>query len=54
MQLGWLPTSGDHVSMIVTAFAFAFPPQLLVCVFGFIGRNIVVGTAMGILGARDC
>ncbi|MDT0301424.1 acetate uptake transporter family protein [Streptomonospora wellingtoniae] len=49
LQLGWLPASErDHVSLVL--IAFAFPLQLLGCVFGFLGRDIVVGTGMGILG----
>ncbi|GAA4899552.1 GPR1/FUN34/YaaH family transporter [Streptomonospora salina] len=49
LQLGWLPASErDHVSLVL--IAFAFPLQLLGCIFGFLDRDIVVGTAMGILG----
>ncbi|WP_169775345.1 GPR1/FUN34/YaaH family transporter [Streptomonospora alba] len=49
LQLGWLPDSErDHVSMVL--ITFAFPLQMLGCIFGFLGRDVVVGTAMGILG----
>ncbi|QBI55538.1 GPR1/FUN34/YaaH family transporter [Streptomonospora litoralis] len=49
LQLGWLPVSErDHVCMVL--IAFAFPLQLLGSILGFLGRDIGVGTGMGMLG----
>jgi uncharacterized protein len=48
LQLGWLqPTEGSDVALIL--IAFVFPLQLLVAVFGYLGRDVVAGTGMGIL-----
>jgi succinate-acetate transporter protein len=48
LQLGWLPpTQGRDVALIV--LAFAFPLQLVSSVFGYLGRDVVVGTGMGLL-----
>jgi uncharacterized protein len=47
-QLGWLkPALGQDVAMIL--IGFVFPLQLLAAVFGFLGRDVVAGTGMGIL-----
>jgi succinate-acetate transporter protein len=49
LQLEWLePTDGAQVGMIL--IAFVFPLQIVVSVFGFLARNVVAGTGMGILG----
>jgi succinate-acetate transporter protein len=48
LQLEWLePTDGLQVGMILVAFVF--PLQLVVSVLGFLARDVVAGTAMGIL-----
>jgi succinate-acetate transporter protein len=48
LQLEWLePTDGAQVGMILVAFVF--PLQLVVSVFGFLARDVVAGTGMGIL-----
>ncbi|MFD0773220.1 hypothetical protein ACFQZ2_04685 [Streptomonospora algeriensis] len=48
LQLGWLAYGeSSHVSMAL--ITFAFPLQLLGCLFGFLARDTVVGTGMGIL-----
>ena len=48
LQLGWLDTSeGQNVALIL--IAFVFPLQLTASVFGFLARDTVAGTAMGIL-----
>ena len=48
LQLGWLaPTQGDDVGLIL--LAFVFPLQLVACVFGYLGRDVVAGTGMGLL-----
>jgi uncharacterized protein len=49
LQLEWLePTDGAQVGLIL--IAFVFPLQLVVSVFGFLARDVVAGTGMGILG----
>jgi uncharacterized protein len=48
LQLEWLqPTDGADVALIL--IAFVFPLQLVVSVFGFLARDVVAGTGMGIL-----
>jgi uncharacterized protein len=48
LQLGWLrPTDGRDVALVL--IAFVFPLQLLASVFGYLARDVVAGTGMGIL-----
>jgi uncharacterized protein len=48
LQLGWLaPAEGQSVGLIL--LGFVFPLQLLSSVFGFLGRDVVAGTGMGVL-----
>ena len=48
LQLQWLaPTDGKDVAYCL--IGFVFPTQLLSSIFGFLGRDIVGGTSMGIL-----
>ena len=48
LQLQWLPTSEAHqVGMVL--LVFAVPLQLLASVFGFLARDSVGGTGMGVL-----
>jgi uncharacterized protein len=48
LQLGWLQaTDGAAVALIL--LAFVFPLQLLASIFGFLGRDLVAGTGMGVL-----
>jgi len=48
LQLEWLqPTDGSQVALIIVAFVF--PLQLLACVFGYLARDVVAGTGMGLL-----
>ena len=49
LQLKWLgPESAHDVGIIV--LVFAAPLQLLASVFGYLARDVVAGTAMGLLG----
>jgi uncharacterized protein len=49
LQLEWLqPTDGAQVALIL--IAFVFPLQLVASVLGFLARDVVAGTGMGILG----
>ena len=48
LQLGWLaPDQGQDVALILVAFVF--PLQLVASVFGYLARDVVAGTAMGLL-----
>jgi succinate-acetate transporter protein len=48
LQLGWYePQEGHNVAFVL--IAFVFPVQLLAAVFGYLGRDSVAGTSMGIL-----
>jgi uncharacterized protein len=48
LQLGWLqPEDGRQVGYIL--LAFVAPLQLVASVFGFLGRDVVAGTGMGVL-----
>src|SRR4051794_9356966 len=43
LQLGWLHASqGNDVALIL--LAFVFPLQLITSIFGYLGRDVVVGT----------
>ena len=48
LQIGWLPTIDSHQVALVL-LAFVAPLQLLSAVFGFLARDSVGGTGMGIL-----
>lgn len=48
LQLGWLEEAdGQQVALIL--LAFVFPLQLVASIFGFLARDVVAGTGMGIL-----
>jgi uncharacterized protein len=48
LQLGWIGVGqGKNVALIL--IAFVFPLQLIAAVFGFLGRDVVAGTGMGVL-----
>jgi len=48
LQLDWLkPADGKDVAVIL--IAFVFPLQLLASVFGYLARDVVAGTGMGLL-----
>lgn len=48
LQLGWLQSAeGRQVALIL--MAFVFPLQLLTTVLGYLARDVVAGTAMGVL-----
>ncbi len=48
LQLGWLQQEeGQQVALIL--LAFVFPLQLLSSIFGFLARDVVAGTGMGVL-----
>ena len=48
LQLGWLQQEeGQQVALIL--IAFVFPLQLVASIFGFLARDVVAGTGMGVL-----
>src|SRR5436190_20583815 len=48
LQLGWLqPAEGHTVALML--LAFVAPLQLIASIFGFLARDVVAGTGMGIL-----
>jgi uncharacterized protein len=48
LQLGWLQSSqGKDVALVL--IAFVFPLQLITSLFGYLGRDVVAGTGMGVL-----
>jgi succinate-acetate transporter protein len=48
LQLGWLGAE-EGQSVALALLAFVFPLQLLVSIFGYLSRDIVAGTGMGVL-----
>jgi succinate-acetate transporter protein len=48
LQLGWMaPAQGHDVGLIL--LAFVFPLQLVAAIFGYLARDVVAGTGMGLL-----
>lgn len=50
LQLGWFPLS-ESKYVAFALIAFAFPLQLLSSIFGFLARDSVAATGMGVLSA---
>ncbi len=48
LQLGWLGVD-DTKPVALILLAFVFPLQLVASIFGFLGRDVVAGTGMGVL-----
>ncbi len=48
LQLGWVPTAQAHAVALVL-LAFVFPAQALASVLGFLCRDAVAATGMGVL-----
>ncbi|MER7485138.1 GPR1/FUN34/YaaH family transporter [Streptomyces sp. NPDC126497] len=48
LQLGWVPTAQSHAVALVL-LAFVFPVQALASVWGFLCRDAVAATGMGVL-----
>lgn len=51
LQLEWLAGSQEEMTVSLALIAFVFPTQLVASIFGFLGRDVVAGTGMGILAA---
>lgn len=47
-QLGWVPTDQEKY-LAVGILVFTVPVQFIACVYGFLVRDLVAGTAMGLL-----
>src|SRR3954452_14236426 len=48
LQLEWFnPTEGHTVALVL--IAFVFPVQLIASIFGYLNRDAVAGTGMGVL-----
>lgn len=50
LNLGWVPTSEQH-SIALVLIAFSFPTQLIATVFGFLARDAVVASGIGVQAA---
>lgn len=50
LELGWI-SSSERVQTAVLILAFAPAIQLVACVFGFLARDAVAATSMGVQGA---
>lgn len=48
LQLGWIGV-GESGNVALILIAFVFPLQFVAAVFGFLGRDVVAGTGMGVL-----
>ncbi len=48
LQLGWVPVAqGKYLALAI--LVFTVPVQLIACVYGFLVRDLVAGTGMGLL-----
>lgn len=50
LELGWIPP-GEHLLTGLVVLIFAPTLQLIACVFGFLGRDAVAATGMGVMAA---
>lgn len=48
VQLGWVPLSQERY-LLIAVLIFTVPVQLIACVYGFLVRDLVAGTGMGLL-----
>ena len=48
LQLGWVPTSQQTV-LAIGVLVFTVPVQFIACIYGFLVRDLVAGTGMGLL-----
>lgn len=47
-QLAWVPSSQQHL-ILLAVLVFSAPLQAVSCVFGFLGRDLVAATGMGVV-----
>lgn len=48
IELGWIPLAQTDM-LVVGILAFTVPAQLIACVYGFLCRDLVAATGMGVL-----
>ncbi len=48
LQLGWVPASQQTV-LAIGILVFTVPVQFIACIYGFLVRDLVAGTGMGLL-----
>lgn len=48
LELGWVPKTQGHI-LAIGILVLTVPVQLIACVYGFLVRDLVAGTGMGIL-----
>jgi uncharacterized protein len=48
LQLGWVPVSQQTV-LAIGILVFTVPVQFIACIYGFLVRDLVAGTGMGLL-----
>ena len=48
IQLGWVPLSATHM-LAIAMLAFTVPAQSIACIYGFLTRDSVAATGLGIL-----
>lgn len=48
LQLRWVPVTQAH-QIAIAVLAFAVPLQTIACVYGFLCRDVVASTGMGVL-----
>lgn len=48
LELGWVPKDQGHV-LAIGILLLTVPVQLIACVYGFLVRDLVAGTGMGVL-----
>ena len=48
LRLGWIPSADAH-QVALALIVFTAPAQLIACIFGFLARDAVAATGMGLL-----
>lgn len=48
LQLHWIPPAARH-ELAIGVLAFTVPVQLIACLYGFLSRDVVASTGMGVL-----
>ena len=49
LQLGWVPASQGRI-LAIGILVLTVPVQFIACIYGFLVRDLVAGTAMGLIG----
>lgn len=48
LELGWVPTADSH-KLAAAVLVFTVPVQVIACLYGFLARDLVAATGMGVL-----